>query len=143
MKRILVFKTAEDQIVMKLLEEQKEDRIDIMIPSNDVKKYELIYPCINYLEIASDSFYEINQSVIEQISAILYDRIYITLTGRHEHDFGHVLEILTKCRYKRAFFYNCDGEYMEIPRYSLLTEMVISLYFVAERVLYKQKKDRL
>lgn len=138
MKRVLVLKTSDDKTIKKLLDEWKEDCIDCLVQADDLFQFESDCPNINFIEATSNNFYDLDQTVFRKIATIDYDVVLITLTGLHEHDFGHVLRLLEKLIYKRAYFYNCEGDYMEIPHYPSIVESLIALYMRVVKSVYKK-----
>lgn len=131
MQKILVFKTSADATIQRLFSELEDGvnrNIDCLVQHSQVISYKQKYPLINFWDIQSERFEDLPSNIMNMISQKQYDRIYVTLTGMYGYDFWNVIEIVSNVRFKRAFFYNCNGEKREIPRKRIIRENVCRLY---------------
>lgn len=131
MERILVFKTSADATIQRLFSELADGvnrNIDCLIQHSQVVSYKQKYPFINFFDIQNERFEELPLEIMNMISRKQYDRVYVTLTGVYGYDFWNVIEIVSNVRFKKAFFYNCNGETREIPRKRIIKEIVCKLY---------------
>lgn len=131
MENILIFRTSADATIYKLIDELKiiRDReIDCLIQSSQFQRYKADYPYINFIDIRGERFENLSLDIIELICSKRYDNLYITLTGEKAYNFWNVIEIVSKVRFKRGFFYNCNGQKTEIPRKNILKDTICKLY---------------
>lgn len=129
--KILVLKTSSDTTIQKLFKELDgvgEKDIDCLIQSSQVDRYRKEYSDINFIDIHRERFDNISPEIMELISEKFYDRLYITFSGVNGYDFWNVIEYASKVCYRRAFFYNCNGEQAEIPRKNIIKETLVRLY---------------
>lgn len=122
MKKILVLKTSMDGTMFRLFDELQGKHIDCLIQSSEMNKYQKKFPNINFIDIENEGFYELTPHVLRQATKERYDEIYITFSGVVGHHYGNVIEVLDLLRFKKAFFYNCNGERVNIPRQNLLRD---------------------
>ena len=69
-----------------------------------------------------------------------YDEVFITFSGREGYSYGNVLELLGQISYKRAFFYNCNGERIEIPKGNMIKDTLCRIYIAFTGFLYDMKE---
>lgn len=131
MENILIFKTSTDVTIQKLFHElagEENKDIDCLIQHSHVKRYQEEYPYINFIDIQGERFENLSLEIMEKISKKLYDMVYVTLTGTNAYGFWNVISIVSKVRFKKGFFYNCNGEKMEIPRKNIVKDTICRLY---------------
>lgn len=140
MQKILVFKTSTDATIKKLFREMEGKRIDCLIQKSQFDRYRTEYPHINFIDIGQEGFYDLPSGVIDMISRQTYDQIYITCSGREGYNYGNVLRLIEQVNYKSAFFYNCNGDRMEIPRGNMIKDMVCRIYIGFTGFIYDLKE---
>lgn len=131
MEKVLVFKTSTDVTIQKLLHELAEGKnkdIDCLIQHSHVKRYQEKYPYIHFIDIQGERFESLSSEIMEKISEKSYDRVYVTLTGTNAYGFWNVMGIVSKVRFKKGFFYNCNEEKMKIPRKNIVKDTICRLY---------------
>lgn len=140
MEKILVFKTSADTTIKRLFDELGETNIDCLIPKSQFDRYRQEYPAIHFIDICREGFYELPVEVINTISRQAYDEVFITFSGREGYSYGNVLELLGQISYKRAFFYNCNGERIEIPKGNMIKDTLCRIYIAFTGFLYDMKE---
>lgn len=128
MEKILVFKTSTDATIKKLLDEMGKKDIDCLIQSSLVGRYQAEYPAVNFIDIRQEGFYDLPPNVIDMISLKKYDQLYVTFSGIKGHNYGNVMELVDKLDYKNAYFYNCNGDRIEIPRKNIIKDTLCWIY---------------
>lgn len=141
MSSILIFKTSVDATVKRLIHELGEQEIDCLIQSSQVEKYEAEYPYINFIDILQESFYDLTREVTDRIVSKKYDKVFVTFSGINGHNYGNIMELVSKVNFKSAFFYNCDGDKTEIPRYKPLKDVICRLYIKWVGFRYGSRRD--
>lgn len=136
MSRILIFKTSTDATMKRLICELDKQEIDCLIQSSQIDRYKAEYPNIKFIDICQEGFYDLPLEIINRISSKLYDQVYVTFSGIKGHNYGNVMELVSKVDYKSAFFYNCNGDKTEIPRKNLIKDTLCSLYIKWNRLIY-------
>lgn len=129
--KILVLKTSSDTTMQRLfreLDRGEEKDIDCLIQTSQIDRYRKEYSYINFIDIRRERFDNISLEVINLVSEKLYDRLYITLSGINGYDFWNVVQFISKVCYKKAFFYNCNGEQIKIPRKNIIKDTLGRLY---------------
>lgn len=129
--KILVLKTSSDETMQKLFKELdrvEKKRIDCLIQSSQIDRYRQEYPDINFIDIRRERFENLSSEIMDIISAKFYDRLYITLSGVNGYHFWNVIEFVSKVHFRRAFFYNCNGEQMKIPKGNIIKDTLERLY---------------
>lgn len=137
--RVLVLKTSADMTMQKLLNELCNDtnkQIDCLIQSSLIRRYQKEYPHINFIDICKERFDNIPPDVMSMVMKKKYDQLYITLSGINAYNFWNVMELVSKIRYKKAFFYNCNGVKMKIPRKSIIKDTFCKWYINWLRFIY-------
>lgn len=133
---ILVFKTSSDTTMFKLLEEIRGNNIDCFIQSSEIKRYADRYNNVNFIDIQGEGFYNISESIYNFISEKIYDEIYITFSGYVGHNYGNIIEILQKIRFRKAYFYNCDGERTCIPKQNVIKDFLCKVFIDVTKKFY-------
>lgn len=141
MSFILIFKTSVDATVKRLIHELGEQEIDCLIQSSQVGKYEAEYPYINFIDIHQESFYDLTREVTDRIVSKKYDKVFVTFSGINGHNYGNIMELVSKVNFKSAFFYNCNGDKIEIPRNNPLKDVICRLYIKWVGVRYGLRRD--
>lgn len=141
MGNILVFKTSTDATMKQLFQGLKDNDIDCLIQSSQLKRYKVEYPYINFIDIYQEGFYDLNAEVIDRISLKTYDQVYITFSGIKGHNYGNVMEIVSKVNFRKAFFYNCIGDKIEIPRRNIVKETLCRLYIKWVAFIYRARGE--
>ncbi|MDE6600753.1 MAG: hypothetical protein K2K90_01040 [Lachnospiraceae bacterium] len=65
-----------------------------------------------------------------------YDQVYITLSGREGYGYGNVLKLIQQVNYRRAFFYNSNGDRMEIPDGNRIRDTLCRIYIEFTGFIY-------
>ncbi len=136
---VLVLKTSTDTTMQKLLNELCNDtnkQIDCLIQSSLVIRYQKEYPDINFIDICKERFENLPSDVTSMVTNKKYDQLYITLSGVNAYNFWNVMELVNKIRYKTAFFYNCNGVKMKIPRKNIIKDTLCKWYINWFRRIY-------
>lgn len=136
---VLVLKTSADATMQKLLNELCNDtnkQIDCLIQSSQVIRYQKEYPDINFIDICKERFENLPSDVTSMVTNKKYDQLYITLSGINAYNFWNVMELVNKIRYKTAFFYNCNGVKMKIPRKNIIKDTLCKWYINWFRRIY-------
>ena len=128
MKKILVFRTSVDATMERLFCELGRCDIDCLVQSSQFTRYRETYPYINFMDIRREDFYDLPFEVAEVIRKKSYDQVYVTFSGIKGHNFGNVMELVSKVSYKKAFFYNCHGTKTEIPGQNRIKDMLCRAY---------------
>lgn len=131
MEKVLILRTSTDATIRKLIKELREterNEIYCMVQSSQFQRYEEDYPDIKFIDICGERFEDLPLDVVDSIRSKRYSSLYITLTGEKAYNFWNVIEIVSKVRFKRGFFYNCNGQMTEIPRKNILRDTVCRLY---------------
>lgn len=130
MDKVLIFKTSSDETMRRLFNELNKNtcKIDCLIQSSQINRYRLQYQGINFIDICREGFYDLPMDVINRISLQAYDYVYVTFSGIKGHNYGNIMELVEKIRFKKAFFYNCNGDKVEIPRKKVLKDAFCRLY---------------
>lgn len=128
MEKILVFKTSTDKTITKLFHDLGEKDIDCLIQSSQIERYQKLYPYIHFIDICQEGFYDLTFKVTDRISQEIYDKVYVTFSDIEGYNYGNVLELVEKVNFKSAFFYNCNGDKIEIPRKKVLKDAFCRLY---------------
>ena len=128
MNKILVFKTSTDATVKRLFQELGEEEIDCLIQSSQIDRYQAEYPHINFIDICQEGFYDLPAKVLEQVSEEKYNELYVTFSGIKGHNYGNVMELVDEMEFRCGFFYNCDGERVEIPKRNRIKDIICRIY---------------
>lgn len=128
MKHILVFKTSADETMKRLFRDLKEEDVDCFIQSSLLNRYRAEYPDIHFIDICKEGFYDLPSEVINKLSEKMYDRLYVTFSGVKGHNYGNVMELVCKAHFKRAFFYNCNGNVVEMPKEQIIKDTLCRIY---------------
>lgn len=138
MKRYLILTTATDAVTSKLLRE-----LDIytaekycLIQSSLLENYQKQYKGIRFIDINRESFYNMPESILDDIKKIHFDIVYVPVTNVRATNYGHVLEIINKLDYGEIVFYNCKGEKSVIEKKGRLQEKLIKMYINLIGCLY-------
>lgn len=138
-EQILIFRTSTDATIQKLIREIWEvgnKEIECLIQSSQIKRYGEEYPDIKFIDINGERFEELPLAVMNRITKKKYDRLYITLSGVKGYHFDNVVKIVSKIRVKYAFFYNCNGEKIRIPKKKRIIDRLIGLYIKLVGLFY-------
>lgn len=128
MEKILVFKTSTDATIKRLFQELGEKNIDCLIQSSQIGRYRTEYPHINFIDICQEGFYDLPPKVIAGVSERAYDQLYITFSGIKGHNYGNVMKLVNEMNFKSGFFYNCNGDRVEIPKRNIIKDAICRLY---------------
>ena len=142
MKAILIFKTSADTTITRLFRELGNENIDCLIPSSQIERYRLRYPKINFIDICQEGFYDLPAKITDKISSKTYDQLYVTFSGIKGHNYGNVMELVSKVNYRSAFFYNCNGDKTAIPRSNIIKDMICRVYIGFLNFIYGLKGDQ-
>lgn len=136
MEKILIFKTSTDATIKKLLNELGKKDIDCLIQSSQIAKYQEEYPYINCIDIHQERFENLPVEVTNEISKKRYDYFYLTLTREDGYNFWNVIRLACRVRFKKAFFYNCNGKKIKIPKKSVIGDMLYRMYVRWVELIY-------
>jgi len=141
LEKILVFKTAADATMKRLFHDLKRQDIDCLIQSSQVARYRVEYPSIHFIDICQEGFYDLPVEVIKTISEKSYDQLYVTFSGIKGHNYGNVMELVSKVHFKKAFFYNCNGDKAEIPEPNLVKDKLCRAYIAVVSFVYGLRRE--
>lgn len=142
MRAILIFKTSADTTITRLFRDLSNENIDCLIPSSQIERYRLRYPKINFIDICQEGFYDLPAKITDKISSKTYDQLYVTFSGIKGHNYGNVMELVSKVNYRSAFFYNCNGDMTAIPRPNKIKDMLCRVYIEVINFVYGLKGDQ-
>lgn len=131
METVLILRASTDETIRKLINELKKSgnkEIDCLVQNSQFRRYKTDFLDINFIDIHRERFKDLPSEVMESINSKRYDSLYITLTGEKAYNFWNVIEVVSKVRFKKGFFYNCYGEKIEIPRINILKDTLCRLY---------------
>jgi len=128
LEKILIFKTSTDMTMKRLFHELREKDIDCLIQSSQINRYRIEYPYINFIDICQEGFYDLPFGIVDEMRQKIYDQVYITFSGIKGHNYGNVMELVSQMNFKRAFFYNCNGDRTEIPQANKVKDMICRFY---------------
>lgn len=128
MQNILIFKTSSDNTMYRLFQELGKRNIDCLIQSSQMGRYQVKYPYINFIDIQQEGFYNLSSEIITQISSKVYAQLYVTFSGTKGYNYGNVMELVDMVNFKSAFFYNCNGDKVRIPKKNVIKDMLCRLY---------------
>lgn len=140
MEKILVFRTSTDATIKKLFHELEGKNIDCLVQHSQVDRYRAEYPHINFIDICQEGFYDLPAGVIHMIACQTYDQVYITFSDRDGYNYGNVLKLLEQINYRNAFFYNCNGDRMKIPKGNMIKDTLCRIYIDFTGFLYDLKE---
>ena len=142
MRAILIFKTSADTTITRLFRDLSNENIDCLIPSSQIERYRSRYPKINFIDICQEGFYDLPAKITDKISSKTYDQLYVTFSGIKGHNYGNVMELVSKVNYRSAFFYNCNGDMTAIPRPNKIKDMLCRGYIEVINFVYGLKGDQ-
>lgn len=137
--KIVILKTSDDKTMKKLFDElDKHDdkEIDCFIQNSQLEKYRNEYPYVNFIGIGQERFENLMEEVTDKMCKKKYDQLYITLSGISGYNFWNVVSVAKMIRFKEAFFYNCNGERMQIPKKSVVKDTLGKLYIQYINYIY-------
>lgn len=135
-KEILVFKTSNDNAMHKLNDKLVDSNIDCLVQTRDYSRLKSEYPDVTFVDICRSSFYDIPEEIMKEVISKKYDEAYVLLSGKHGYNYGNVIDILERCDYKRAYFFNSEGECIDIPRFSVIHQLFIGLFMRIVNLIY-------
>ena len=136
MKKILVLKTSTDATMHRLFEEIKDNEIVCLIQPSQIDRYRKRYPNIKFIDILKEGFYDLPEDVMLSINGIVFDELYVTYSGIVGHNYGNVMAIVDKIDRKKAFFYNINGDKVEIPVFGKMRNLICRLYIKMCELIY-------
>lgn len=139
LKEIIVFSTSNDSTLIKLLNKllEEESNVSCLIQSSRKGKYQSLFPTIYFIDIRGEAFYSIDNDALLGISKVHYDELYVTFSGKHACNYGNVLSIVEQCSYKDGYFFNCDGERVEIVRNTRIVDFFIGIFISFANCIYR------
>lgn len=141
MDKILVFKTAADGTMKRLFHDLEREEIDCLIQSSQIARYREEYPSVRFIDICKEGFYDLPPEVMKAISGKNYEQLYVTFSGIKGHNFGNVMELVAKVHFNKAFFYNCNGDRVEIPRQNVIKDRLCRAYIGFVSFLYGLRRE--
>lgn len=102
--------------------------IECLIQSSQLEKYKKEYPNVKFIDICRERFEDLPAEVIDMISQKKYDQLYITLSGVNGYNFWNVVKLVSTLRFKKAFFYNCNGDRIKIPEKNVIKDTLCRCY---------------
>ena len=141
MGKILVFKTATDATMKRLFHDLKNCDIDCLIQSSQIARYREEYPDINFIDICQEGFYDLPDEVVKMISDKNYNQLYVTFSGIKGHNYGNVMELVSKVHFQKAFFYNCNGDKTEIPQQNVIKDKLCRAYIAFVSFMYGLRRE--
>ena len=142
MEKVLIFKTASDNVMNQLFDKVSNENaeIDCLIQNSLIEQYKEKYENINFINIYKEGFYNVSSDVIDPIKSVCYNKIFIPLTGAHGHNFGNIIDIITQLSFKNGYFYNCNGELIEIPQYGFWQDWLCRCYIRLIGLIYGKRE---
>lgn len=139
MDNILIFKTASDNVMNRLLNELQKQRSFkyCLIQSSTLNSYYSKYEDIKFIDIKQEGFYNISDDIVKSLSQKKFEKIYIPITGVRANNFGNVIEICNKLHFNELVFFNCDGEKSIVRKKSSFIERLIKVYINVIEFLYR------
>lgn len=141
MEKILVFKTAADATMKRLFHDLESSDIDCLIQSSQITRYREEYPYINFIDICQEGFYDLPTDVIRMMTEKNYNQLYVTFSGIKGHNYGNVMELVSKVHFKKAFFYNCNGDKTEIPEQNVIKDKLYRAYIAFVSFVYGLRRE--
>lgn len=141
MKKAIVFRSSADATITKLFGELCDREIVCLIQSSLITDYRVRFPHIKFIDIKGESFYNLKQDVISEISQCIYDELYILFTGTTGHNYGNILAIADEIQFREGFFYNCLGEKTRIYRPSKIIDILTNWYVFLITKMYKIRES--
>lgn len=136
MQKVIVLRTSTDGTMFRLFEEIKDKEIFCLIQSGQIDRYRRMYPNIKFIDIQKEEFYDLPREVMENIEEISFDELYVTYSGTVGHNYGNVIAIVDKINRKKAFFYNINGDKVEIPVFGKMRNFICRLYIKMCELVY-------
>lgn len=136
MQKVIVLKTSTDATIYRLFEEIKDNEIFCLIQSSQIDRYRKMYPDIKFIDIQKEGFYDLSEEVMLSIDGITFDELYVTYSGVVGHNYGNVLAIVDKINRKKAFFYNCNGNRVEMPVFSKMRNFLCRVFIKICELIY-------
>lgn len=136
-KKVIVFSTSNDSTLIKLFNELSANKSNIscLMQTSRIKKFESLFPEILFVDICEEAFYSIDDAALLRVNKEYYDELYVTFSGKHACNYGNVLSIVEQCSYRIGYFYNCDGERVEIVRNTRIVDFFLGIFiFLADRL---------
>lgn len=133
-RRILILKTAKNEIVERCFEENKNDKIVCLIQSSVIGDFRKRYNNVEFIDIKRESFNELPEEIYEYFKRENFDKVLIPLSGKFAHNYGNVIYVVSKIRFKEAFFFYKDGITTRIPRNGVIVDAFLLFAF---KILYK------
>lgn len=141
MKNILIFKTASDVIMNRLFEElqmmEKSKKL-CLVQTSVISDFQKKYPYVQFIDIRKEFFYGLDDSVINPLKEIAFEKIYIPTTRVRVNNYGNIVDICAKLSYQELVFYNCNGEQRIVKKKSRIEEMLIKLYISFVEMLHRK-----
>ena len=141
MEKILVFKTATDATMKRLFHDLESSDIDCLIQSSQIARYREEYPDINFIDICQEGFYDLPTDVIRMMTEKNYNQLYVTFSGIKGHNYGNVMELVSKVHFKKAFFYSCNGDKTEIPEQNIIKDKLCRAYIAFVGFVYGLRRE--
>ena len=136
MKKILVLKTSTDATMHRLFEEIKDNEISCLIQPSQIERYVKMYPDIKFINIQKEGFYDLSREVMLNIDEVLFDELYVTYSGMGAFNYGNVMEIVERINRKKTFFYNGNGDRVEIPVFGKMKELLCRVFIKICELVY-------
>lgn len=125
--KVIIFNTARDEIVEKCFELNYSNQIVCLVQPSKEQLYKNKYKGVDLINIEKERFEDLPEHVIRRINSEKYDKVYLPVAGKMIRNFGNVLEVLKKVRFKRAYFFYADGSTKEMLICNRLLDGVIDL----------------
>lgn len=138
MERVLVFKTSSDYVFENLLDNLSDSKkkIECLVPSSKLVKYQEKYVYMRFIDIKKEGFYDLSKEIIEYLCQKEYEEIYITFSGVTGHNYGNVMDVVSKLKYHKGYFYNCNGNRVEFNKSNMLIDFLCNCYIGLMRKIY-------
>ena len=136
MEKILVFRTSTDATIKRLFCELEGKNIDCLVQQSQFDRYRKEYPYIHFIDICQEGFYDLPVRVTDVIFRQASDQVYITFSDREGYGYGNVLKLIQQVNYRRAFFYNSNGDRTEIPGGNRIKDTLCRIYIEFTGFIY-------
>ncbi len=133
MGKVLVFKSSANDTIIKLFGELSGQEVYCLIQDSQIEVFRNRFPGIKFINIEKEAFYDVAPSVLEIVSKISFEEVYVTFSGLEGFNYENVLSLVKELHYQKAFFYNANGDRTIIPKDNIFFEKLIRIYLMIGR----------
>lgn len=123
-KNVLFFKTANDHVFGNMLAHyaQLDANKYCLIQASALARYSRMHQDITFISLGVESYYDVADSVIQQVAVRAYDTIYIPTTAPQAIGFDNVIQLVRHLQYERLVFFHSPSDRHEVKRMSAAEE---------------------